>query len=87
MAESSDAAGEPDLSIYRYTPRLTMTSENFGDGTVLDGRWEYYIEKQDNGETQSSDINAGISAYKALPERELADRHQAHLCAEGRSAR
>lgn len=33
---------------------------------MLDGRWEYYIEKQDNGETLSSDINAGISAYKAL---------------------
>ena len=59
MAESSDAAEEPDLSIYRYAPKLTMTSENFGavkyivrdfsDGTVLDGRWEYYIETQDNG--------------------------------------
>ena len=76
MAESSDAAGEPDLSIYRYTPKLTMTSDNFGavkyivwdfgDGTVLDGRWEYYIEKQENGETLSADIVSGINAYKAL---------------------
>ncbi|MBE6518267.1 MAG: hypothetical protein E7Z70_01815 [Thermoplasmata archaeon] len=76
MAESSDAAGEPDLSIYRYTPKLTMTSDNFGavkyivwdfgDGTVLDGRWEYYIEKQENGESLSADIVSGINAYKAL---------------------
>ncbi len=76
MAESSDATGEPDLSIYRYTPKLTMTSDNFGavkyivwdfgDGTVLDGRWEYYIEKQENGETLSADIVSGINAYKAL---------------------
>ena len=76
MAESSDATGEPDLSIYRYTPKLTMTSDNFGavkyivwdfgDGTVLDGRWEYYIEKQENGETLSADIVSGITAYKAL---------------------
>ena len=76
MAEASDATGEPDLSIYRYTPKLTMTSDNFGavkyivwdfgDGTVLDGRWEYYVEKQDNGETLSADIIAGINAYKAL---------------------
>lgn len=76
MAEASDATGEPDLSIYRYTPKLTMTSDNFGavkyivwdfgDGTVLDGRWEYYVEKQDNGETLSAEIIAGINAYKAL---------------------
>jgi uncharacterized repeat protein (TIGR02543 family) len=75
VAEASDADGEPDLSIYRYTPKLTMTSDNFGavkyivwdfgDGTVLDGRWEYYIEKQDNGEALSADILAGINAYKA----------------------
>jgi len=76
MAESSNATGEPDLSIYRYTPKLTMTSDNFGavkyivwdfgDGTVLDGRWEYYIEKQENGEMLSADIVSGINAYKAL---------------------
>ena len=40
------ADGSADLSVYRYTPKLTMTSPNFGDveymvwdfgdGTVLD---------------------------------------------------
>ena len=76
MADTSDAAGEPDLSIYRYTPKLTMTSENFGavkyivwdfgDGTVLDGRWEYFIEQQAAGEQLSSDIVAGIEQYRSL---------------------
>ena len=74
--DSSDADQGSDLSIYRYTPKLTVTSEDFsavkyivwdfGDGTVLDGRWEYWAEKQENGETLPAEIVAGIGAYKAL---------------------
>ena len=76
LMEASDADPATDLSIYRYTPKLTVTSEDFsavkyivwdfGDGTVLDGRWEYYVALQDDGEELSSEIVAGINAYKAL---------------------
>lgn len=75
IALESDADGA-DLTVYRYTPKLTMTSDNFGavkyivwdfgDGTVLDGRWEYYIEKQEKGELLSDTMIAGIESYKAL---------------------
>ncbi len=74
--DSSDADQGSDLSIYRYTPKLTVTSEDFsavkyivwdfGDGTVLDGRWEYYIELQENGEQLDQNKVAGINAYRAL---------------------
>jgi len=73
----ADGSGS-DLSIYRYTPKLTVTTDDpgsveyivwdFGDGTVLDGRWEYYIKQQNEGVTLSEDIVAGIDAYKLLLE-------------------
>ena len=68
--------GGSDLSIYRYVPKLTVTTEDpanveyivwdFGDGTVLDGRWEYYIKQQNDGVALSEEIVSGIESYKAL---------------------
>ena len=70
------ADGSADLSVYRYTPKLTMTSPNFGDveymvwdfgdGTVLDGRWEYYIQQQKAGVELTPEQISGIAAYKEL---------------------
>lgn len=79
FSDGVDADGSgSDLSIYRYTPKLTVTTDDpgsveyivwdFGDGTVLDGRWEYYIKQQNEGATLSEDIVAGIDAYKLLLE-------------------
>lgn len=79
LSDGADA-GESgsDLSIYRYTPKLTVTTDDpasveyivwdFGDGTVLDGRWEYYIKQQNEGVGLSEEIVAGIDAYKQLLE-------------------
>lgn len=80
FSDGVDADGSgSDLSIYRYTPKLTVTTDDpgsveyivwdFGDGTVLDGRWEYYIKQQNEGVILSEDIVAGIDAYKLLLEK------------------
>lgn len=77
LSGGADADGSgSDLSIYRMTPKLTVTTEDpanveyivwdFGDGTVLDGRWEYYIAQQNKGMSLSDEITAGIEAYKKL---------------------
>ena len=77
FADGSDADGSgADLTIYRLTPKLSVTSDDpasieyivwdFGDGTVLDGRWEYYIQQQNDGAELSDEILAGIEAYRDL---------------------
>ena len=77
FADRSDAdGGGADLTIYRLTPKLSVTSDDpgnieyivwdFGDGTVLDGRWEYYIHQQNAGEELSDEIIAGIEEYRDL---------------------
>ena len=76
MGGSADADPAADLTVYRYTPKLTVTTEDpasveyivwdFGDGTVLDGRWEYYVQQQAAGEELSAEIIDGIEAYQNL---------------------
>ena len=76
LTYNSSATGGTDLSIYRFTPKLTVTTEDpsaveyivwdFGDGTVLDGRWEYYIQQRNAGEQLSQELLDGIEEYQAL---------------------
>ncbi len=75
LADGSEAEESvtPDLTIYRYTPTLTVTSEDwnsilyvswdFGDGSVLDGRWNYY--KTQDESTLTDEQKAGIAQYDA----------------------
>ena len=75
LSDGSEAEGSvtPDLTIYRYTPTLTVTSEDwntilyvswdFGDGSVLDGRWNYY--KAQDESTLTDEQKAGIAQYDA----------------------
>ena len=74
LSEDTDAA-EADYTFYRYTIKYYSTSTDamyliwdFADGTVLDGRWEYYIQQQNDGATLSAEILAGIDAYRDLLE-------------------
>ena len=73
FAENADA--DADYTFYRYTIKYYSTSTDamyliwdFADGTVLDGRWEYYIQQQNDGAELSAEILAGIDAYKDLLE-------------------
>ena len=75
LADGSEAEGSvtPDLTIYRYTPTLTVTSDDwnsilyvswdFGDGSVLDGRWNYY--KTQDESTLTDEQKAGVAQYDA----------------------
>ncbi len=76
LTDGSEAEGTPsatpDLSVYRYTPKLTVTSEDwgsieyiawdFGDGTVLDGRWIYY--QMQDADTLTDEQKAGLEEYE-----------------------
>lgn len=71
--DDADADEAPDYTFYRYTINFYSTSTDakylvwdFGDGTVLDGRWEAYIEQQNSGVTLSAEILTGIETYKKL---------------------
>ena len=72
---TEDADADADYTFYRYTIKYYSTSTDamyliwdFADGTVLDGRWEYYIQQQNDGAELSAEILAGIDAYKDLLE-------------------
>ncbi|MBE6519947.1 MAG: hypothetical protein E7Z68_02350 [Thermoplasmata archaeon] len=76
---SADGAGdggqEPDATYYRYTIKFFNTSTDyqylrwdFGDGTVLDGRWEAYAQLVNAGEEVTQDVRAGVDAYYELLE-------------------
>ena len=65
--------GEADYTFYRYSIKYFSTSQDaefliwdFADGTVLDGRWEYYAQLQNNGEELTPEQEAGLEAYWEL---------------------
>jgi len=77
VADVTDADGsDPDYdgnSFYRYTIKFFSTSQeaeyliwDFADGTVLDGRWEYYAQLQNDGEELTPEQTAGLAAYRDL---------------------
>ena len=75
MGDGADAdIVDDDVKVYyRYTINFYSTSTDvlyliwdFGDGTILDGRWEYYIQQQNEGVVLSQEILDGIDAYKQL---------------------
>lgn len=75
LADGAAAEGSvtPDSTLYRYTPTFTVTSDDwesilyvswdFGDGSVLDGRWNYY--KTQDESTLTDEQKAGIAQYDA----------------------
>ena len=79
LIASEDAMGEgADRTFYRYTINFTSTSTDtlyviwdFDDGTVLDGRWEYYLKQieKDVSErevTITEEIEEAVEAYQDL---------------------
>ena len=76
LSEAADDR-EPDDTYYRYTIKFSSTSTDwlylrwdFGDGTVLDGRWEAYREAAESGGELPEGVAEGFSAYSALLEAE-----------------
>lgn len=75
LADGAAAEGSvtPDSTLYRYTPTFTVTSDDwesilyvswdFGDGSVLDGRWNYY--KTQDESTLNDEQKTGIAQYDA----------------------
>ena len=82
MFEPSDATEPETQTFYRYTinSKIALDDPNasfadiqyivwdFGDGTVLDGRWQYYIDKELEGETLPAEIKTKTDEYKELLE-------------------
>ena len=65
--------GEADYTFYRYSIKYFSTSQDaefliwdFADGTVLDGRWEYYAQLQNSGEELTPEQETGLEAYWEL---------------------
>ena len=74
FADSAEADGEEaDYTFYRYTIKYFSTSQDeeyliwdFADGTVLDGRWEYYAQLEYNGGELTAEQSAGLAAYREM---------------------
>ena len=76
-ADAADGSGEEGVN-ERYLYSIPFISSvvavssslymiwDFGDGTVLDGRWDYYVQQESEGVELSETLSAGVSEYKAL---------------------
>ncbi len=69
LSDADPDEREPDVTYYRYTIKFINTSTDslyqrwdFGDGTVLDGRWEAYRQQYSDGLLEG-DALAGFEAY------------------------
>ena len=70
-----EADADSDNQIYRYTVNSKIDTDlnkvkyivwDFGDGTVLDGRWQFYEDKKLQGETLTAEQEAGVANYKQM---------------------
>lgn len=74
LSDQAEADGsDTDITVYRYTVNFHNRSTDFmylvwdfGDGTVLDGRWEYYADLRDNGTELDESTSEGLASYGSL---------------------